>query len=247
MAKPYLILLPGWSMKSFVWNKLNKLLSKDFELILIEWDNVLSLNEFKERVIKIIEQKQISTFSILGWSLGSLVAQDIASDNLWNIKSLILIGCTSSFIQHKESGYNIGWNKKIVERMKSKLYKKPQETLYDFYDAMFSKEEKQKGYNNEFLQIVKNNTKNQSIDSLALGLDYLMQKDLRTKLSHINIPLLIIQGEDDNICPLEGAEHIKNMSVNSNIDILREAGHIPFFTNPNVCYSIISEFTSKNI
>lgn len=247
MAKPYLIMLPGWSMKSFVWNKLNKLLSNDFELILIEWNDVLSLNEFKERVIRVIKEKQISTFSLLGWSLGSLVAQDIVSDDLWNIKNLILIGCTSSFIQHRENGYNFGWNRKILERMKSKLYKTPQETLYDFYDAMFSKEEKQKDYNNEFLQLVGNNIQNQSTDSLLLGLDYLIQKDLRLKLSCINIPTLIIQGDDDNICPLCGAEYMKNNLENSSIEIIKEAGHIPFFTNPNVCYSLISKFTSKNI
>lgn len=247
MTKPYLIMLPGWSMKSFVWNKLNKLLSNDFELILIEWNDVLSLNEFKERVIKVIEEKQIYTFSMLGWSLGSLVAQDIVSDNLWNVKSLILIGCTSSFIQHKENGYNLGWNRKILERMKSKLYKNPQKTLYDFYDAMFSKEEKRKGYNNDFFQIMENNIQNQSTDSLLLGLDYLIQKDLILKLSYINVPSLIIQGEEDNICPLCGAEYMKNKLANSSIEIIKEAGHIPFFTNPNVCYSLISKFTSKNI
>lgn len=247
MSKPYLIMLPGWGMKSFVWNKINEPLSKDFELIFIEWDNILSLDAFKEKVIKVIEQKQIYTFSILGWSLGSLVALDIASDNLWNIKNLVLVGCTSSFIQHKEDRYNIGWNRKIVERMKFKLYKKPQETLYNFYDSMFSNEEKCKDYNNEFLQTVKNNAENQPINSLSLGLDYLIQKDLRTKLPHITIPILIIQGEDDNICPLEGAVYIKTMSKNSNIEIIKEAGHIPFFTNPNACYNIISKFTAKNI
>lgn len=136
---------------------------------------------------------------------------------------------------------------KILERMKSKLYKNPQETLYDFYDAMFSKEEKRKSYNNEFLQMVKNNTKNQSTDSLLLGLDYLIQKDLRFKLSCISVPTLIIQGEDDNICPLCGAEYMKNNLVNSSIEIIKKAGHIPFFTNPNTCYSLICNFISKNI
>ena len=246
MIKPYLIMLPGWGMKSFVWNKINEFLSKDFELIFIEWDDVHSLDGFKEKVIKIIEQKQISTFSLLGWSLGSLVAQDIASDNLWDIKQLILIGGTSSFVQHKEDGYNIGWNKRIVERMKANLYKKTQETLYDFYEGMFSNEEKQKGYYNEFLQNVDGTIENQSIDSLALGLDYLIQKDLRTKLLDINIPLLIIHGEEDSICPLDSAIYIKNMLRDSKIEIIKQAGHIPFFTYPNDCYSAISEFTSKN-
>ena len=57
MAKPYLIMLPGWGMNNFVWNKINKSLANNFELIFIEWNNIFSLNEFKEMVIKVIEQK----------------------------------------------------------------------------------------------------------------------------------------------------------------------------------------------
>ena len=91
------------------------------------------------------------------------------------------------------------------------------------------------------------NTKNQSINSLSLGLDYLIQKDLRAKLPNITAPLLIIQGENDNICPLDGAKYIKNILINSNIEIIKKAGHIPFFTNPNDCYSSISKFIIENI
>lgn len=246
MNKSYLIMLPGWSMNSFVWNKIKEFLLKDFELIYIEWDNILSLDEFKERVVKTIQQKEISTFSMLGWSLGSLVAQDIACDNLWDIKHLILIGGTSSFVQHKEDNYNIGWNKRIVERMKSQLYKKPQETLYNFYEAMFSKEEKQNGYYNEFLEMVNASLETQSIDSLALGLDYLIEKDLRKKMLNLKIPLLLIHGEEDTICPLDSAKFIKNTLEDSSIEVLKEAGHIPFFTQPHDCYKAISDFISNN-
>jgi len=242
MLKPYLIMLPGWGMKSFVWNKINKFLSNDFELLLIEWDNIHSLDDFKAKVISTIKQKKISTFSLLGWSLGSLVAQDIASDNLWNIKHLILFGGTSSFVQHKEDSYNIGWNKRIVERMKSNLYKKKQETLDVFYEAMFSNVEKEKGYYNNFLQLSGDNLENQSIGSLAMGLDYLIQKDLRAKLLDINIPLLMIHGGEDSICPLESSIYIKNIIINSSIELIKHAGHIPFFTYPNECYSTISKF-----
>lgn len=246
MNRPYLIMLPGWGMKNFVWNKIKEFLSKDFELIYIEWDNILSLDEFKEKVIKEIDEKQISSFSLLGWSLGSLVAQDIACDNLWDIKHLILIGGTSSFVQHKEDDYNIGWNKRIVERMKSQLYKKPQETLYNFYEAMFSKEEKQKDYDNEFLQMFNDPLETQSIDSLVLGLDYLIEKDLRNKLLSVKTPLLLIHGEEDTICPLDSAKFIKNTLENSKIEALKEVGHIPFFTHPYACYNIISNFIANN-
>ena len=102
-------MLPGFGMNSCVWKRISGFLSKDFELIFIEWDDIDLLDGFKQKGINIIEEKQLSSFSLLGWSLGSLVAEEIVLDNLWNINNLILIGGTSSFIQHKEEGYNLGW------------------------------------------------------------------------------------------------------------------------------------------
>lgn len=247
MNKPYLIMLPGFGMNSSVWKRISEFLSKDFELIFIEWDNIDLLDGFKQKVINIIEKKQLTSFSLLGWSLGSLVAEEIVSDNLWNINNLILIGGTSSFIQHKEDGYNLGWNKRIVERMKAQIYKNPIETLFNFYDSLFSDEEKEKGQNNEFLRTMVGNIKNQSVDTLALELDYLIQKDLRNKLVDINIPLLMLHGEEDKICSLEASLYIKNILTHSSIGIIKRAGHIPFFTNPHDCYNIISKFIKKPI
>ncbi|MBU3215687.1 alpha/beta hydrolase [Clostridium estertheticum] len=246
MNKPYLIMLPGFGMNSCVWKRISGFLSKDFELIFIEWDDINLLDGFKQKIINIIEEKQLSSFSLLGWSLGSLVAEEIVLDNLWNINNLILIGGTSSFIQHKEEGYNLGWNKRIVERMKSQLYKNTKATLFNFYESLFSDGEKEKGYNTEFLKIMEDNIKIQSVDSLALELDYLIQKDLRNKLVDVNIPLLMIHGEEDKICPIEATLYIKNILTHSNIEVIKSGGHIPFFTNPHDCYNFISKFIKKD-
>ena len=245
MKKPYLIMLPGFGMNSYVWDRISGFLLKDFELIFIEWENIDLLDGFKQKVINIIEEKRISSFSLLGWSLGSLVAQEIVLDNLWNINNLILIGGTSSFIQHKEDKYSLGWNKRILERMKVQLYKNPNETLFNFYDSMFSVKEKEEGYNKEFLKIMEDNIKIESVDSLALEIDYLIQKDLRSRLVNINIPLLMIHGEEDKICPLDATLYIKNIITHSNIEVIRSGGHIPFFTNPHECYNFISKFIKK--
>ncbi|PRR84571.1 alpha/beta fold hydrolase [Clostridium vincentii] len=248
MNNPYLIMLPGWGMKSFVWKRINEFLSKDFELIFIEWDNVHSVDDFKQRVIRVIEQKKLASFSILGWSLGALVAQEIAIDNIYKINNIILIGGTSSFVQHKEDEYNIGWDKRIVERMKFQLLKRnPQETLLDFNNAMFSKSEKQIGYDKEFMELIVDTIENQSINSLVLGLDYLIKKDLRNKLIDIDSPLLMIHGEEDSMCPLESTIYIKNIISHSKIEVIKNGGHIPFFTNPNDCYNAISKFIKKKV
>lgn len=245
--KPYFIMLPGWGMKSCVLKKINDFLSKDFQVLLIEWDHIQSLDEFKQRVISVIEQNQLTSFTLLGWSLGALVAQEIVMDNRYNINHLILISGTSCFVQRKEDEYNIGWDLRIVERMKFQLiHKSPQETLFNFYHAMFSKSEKQIGYDKEFMDLINDPFENQSINSLVLGLDYLIKKDTRYNLNDINIPLLMIHGEEDSICPLEAAFFIKDMITHSDMKIIKQAGHIPFFTNPSDCYSAIAQFIKKN-
>lgn len=249
MTKSFLIILPGWGMNGIedtIWKNFTNYLLQDYHLLSLDWSNVHSLNDFKKCIIKIIKQKQIFSFSLLGWSLGALVALDLASDSTFDIEHLILIGSTSSFIAHKEE-YSIGWDKRILEKMKFLLFKQPKKTLYNFYNAMFSTRENQMDYHNLFLQLKADALNNYSIDSLTLGLDYLIHKDLRNKLSSITVPTLLIHGEEDTICPLKAAIYIKNRISNCKIEILNQTGHIPFFTNPIACSKAISDFKTKFI
>lgn len=245
MNKPYLIMLPGWGMKSTAFKKINEFLSMNFQLISIEWDRLRSIDEFKQRVIGVIKEKKLNCFSLLGWSLGALVAEEIVLEACFNINSIILIGGTSCFIKHKEDNYNIGWNKRILERMKIQLKRNFKKTLIKFNSSMFSKAEKQEGCFDESLYIAENSIEGKSVNSLILGLNYLIEKDFRNKLEHIQIPLLIIHGEEDNICPLEGALYIKSRVSHCHIKIIKQAGHIPFLTNTNACYKAICEFIEE--
>ncbi len=242
--KPYLIMLPGWGMGSFVWSSFAELLKRDYELVFVEWSNINSLDEFKKIVMQIIEDKNIESFSLIGWSLGSLVAQEIAHIYSSNVDYLILISATSKFVRENKEKYDIGWDRKIVERMIIQLNRCPEETKLSFYNKLFSKKEKQSGDNIIFLDRVSNYSKEQSIRSLSLGLDYLINTDLRKELNVIDIPLLLIHGENDTICPLKAAKYIKNKTNNTKLEVIKDAGHIPFFTNYQKCYDIITNFTN---
>lgn len=247
MSKPYLIMLPGWGMKRFVWQNICESLSLDFELIFIEWDGVDSLGAFKQKVVHVIEEKQLDGFSVLGWSLGALVAEELVADKLYQVNHLILIGGTSCFVQHKEEDYIIGWHTKVLERMQFQMtHKNPEETRLNFNNMMFSTSEKEQGYDKQFDLCMQGQFEDQSVDELILGLDYLIQKDLRNQLGNIQIPLLMIHGEEDRICPVQASLYIKNNVEHAQIVMIEQAGHIPFFTKPQACYNAITEFITKN-
>lgn len=246
MKKPYLIMLPGWGMKDCVWNRISGYLSKDFELIFIDWTGVDSLNGFQNRVVDVLDKKKISSFSLLGWSLGSLTALEIASGSQFDIKQLILFGGTSSFVIHREDGYQNGWDSRIVERMQSLLYKNTRETLHDFYGAMFSEEEKRNSFHTEFLEMADSRLSGQPADFLALGLDYLIRTDLRDRLADIKVPVLMVHGGKDSICPLKAALHMKDNLKHATVSVIKDAGHVPFFTAPSLCYDAVSMFVEEN-
>ena len=245
MSRPYLIILSGWAVKPFVWNKFIELLSQEYKVLYIDWYDVKDISGFKEKVITVINKNRMKEFNLLGWSLGSLVALDIVSDNVFNINNLILIGGTSKFVSLKNEDYLYGYNKRIVEKMKLSIMKNMSNVLEAFYKNLFSDEEKENGCLNKFLILEKESMMAGKIEeiktSLKLGLEYLIEKDLRSKLSEIKVPILLIHGDKDFICPLENAEFIKNHTGNSKICIIKGKGHVPFFTDPYMCYETIKQ------
>ncbi|WIF95521.1 alpha/beta fold hydrolase [Caminicella sporogenes] len=241
--KNYLIILSGWAVHQFVWIPIYNLLKEDYEIIIIDWNDVTLLNGFKQKVITVLKERNICKFSILGWSLGSLVAIEIATSCSFQIDKMILISGTSRFVQNQADNYNIGWHKKILDRMIYMLKKYPEETLRKFYKNLFSKEELKNGYYNCFIEKSPFFDKKSSIESLILGLKYLRFKDLKDKISDLNMSVLLIHGDEDIICPIEASEYIKiNLNKSSRLVPFIKTGHMPFYTKPNQCYEIIKNF-----
>ncbi|GIM30698.1 transporter [Clostridium polyendosporum] len=237
-----LIILSGWAVHKLAWRSILDLLEKDYEVIIVDWNSVDSLDSFKQRVITILEERDISRFSIIGWSLGSLVAIDIAASHSFQIEHMILISSTSKFIQDQKENYNIGWHKKTIDRMIYMLKEHPEETLNKFYRNLFSKVEVKDGYCDYFLKEIFSSNKKNSVQSLTLGLEYLIMKDFRDKINQINIPVLLIHGDEDLICPVKAAEYLENHLKTSRLVIFTETGHVPFFTKSNQCYEVIKNY-----
>ena len=103
---------------------------------------------------------------------------------------------------------------------------------------MFTKDEL-KG-NKNFEDIV-DRFKGDSIQSLQLGLDYLIETDMREELKEIKVPILLIHGEQDVICPLSAARSMTENS-GSELKVVSEAGHALCVTNFEYCANEIIQF-----
>ncbi|MFB6799965.1 alpha/beta fold hydrolase [Peribacillus butanolivorans] len=243
MKQPNLVMLPGWGMEKDAFQPLIKPLSEVFHLSFIEWRDMKTLNDFEERVIDTIASIDGPVF-LLGWSLGSLLSLELESSYRKKIKGLILIGSTSRFTTG--DNYSLGWDPRMVERMKKQLQRNKEKTLTSFYEAMFSEAEKEEGFYHQFITTIQSEFHGDDVFSLLIGLDYLIQKDVRVKLDQIETPILLIHGREDKICPLEASSFIKeNLGGKAEVHIIEGAGHIPFFTKPQECVQLIKTFIQK--
>lgn len=122
--------------------------------------------------------------------------------------------------------------------MKKNLTRKKEDTLNRFYENIFTKNELKE--NTSFKEIALN-FKGDSIQSLQLGLDYLIETDMRNELTDIKVPLLLLHGEQDVICPLSAA-HNMTENTNATLKVVSGAGHALCVTNFEYCANEIIQF-----
>ncbi|HHY73278.1 MAG TPA: alpha/beta fold hydrolase [Bacillus bacterium] len=247
MKRGSIILLPGWGLNNQVWSPLQEELEKHYSLYFVDWHDIHTITDFKKRVADLIELEKLVSFFLLGCSLGSIVALEIAHSYRERAKGVVMLGGTSRFTVDPSSGYTYGWTSRIVERMKSNMRQEIRKTLVSFYTSMFSKSEIENGALDRFLSLGINQSPEENPESLLIGLDYLIQMDLRNDLHNISSPILLIHGEEDKVCPRTAADYIfQQMDGNAVLETLPFTGHLPFFTQTEECLSWIQTFVTEN-
>ncbi|MBE5104100.1 alpha/beta hydrolase [Bacillus thuringiensis] len=230
MKELKIIFIPGWGMEENVWTLVLPYF-KEYPVQCIDWRNVKEKSEFAERIIDVTHDDNVV---LVGWSLGALAA--VQAYKKIKAKGIVLIGGTAKFTN--TSDYTSGWNSLHVERLKRSLAKRKEDTLKRFYENMFTKDELKE--NKSFEGIVKH-FKGDSIQSLQLGLDYLIETDMREGLKEVKVPILLIHGERDAICPLSAARSMVK-SKNVMLKVVSEAGHALCVTNFEYCANEIIQF-----
>lgn len=177
--------------------------------------------------------KHKQPITIVGWSLGGMLALQLAAEYPDKINNLILLSTTPRFTLCEN--YNAGLAPSIVKNLARKLQKKQWQTQLDFYHLMFSSQEQTSWEN--FATHVAPSLTNIQMPALQGGLNYLLETDLRSLLPSIQIPCHIFHGAEDGICPPAAGQYLANQLPNSTITFVPGAGHIPFYTQSEYCKS----------
>ncbi|AIN47405.1 pimeloyl-ACP methyl ester esterase BioH [Candidatus Palibaumannia cicadellinicola] len=227
-----LVLLHGWGLNAKVWSCISSQLADHFNLYIIDLPGYgkndcytsLTLIQIAEIIVNQIPTKTL----LLGWSLGGLVATQLAY--LWpeKILGLIIVASSPCFcateewpgISHKTlSNFYHQLNTNFIKAINDFISLQTINTHSAYRDACWLK------------QIIFSQQK-LSVNILNIGLKLLFSSDLRHILSKLDLPLLRMYGKLDMLVPVHTVPLIDKICLSNYRSIIFEkAAHVPFLSH----------------
>ncbi len=245
MSRQKLVLLHGWGFSSEVFAKVVPILSEEFDIQLIDLPGYglrenesfpTSLQDVAADVVTKINGGDGEKFSLLGWSLGGLVAQQIAIDFPQLIDNLVLVAATPCFLQ--KDNWKQAVDPSLAAQFSGQVEQSHSDALKGFYLQLAAMELKPKLVVKEIIKLLPEDIfKSNLLDSLKV----LHQSDLREQIAQSAIDTLWVYGADDQMVP----PVLEKLSARSEIKVLGGTAHLPFLSQPQQFVQTVKHFISS--
>lgn len=224
-----LLVLHGWGMNQSVWTPLKSQLEQHCR---VSWVDLPghgkskgirfgSLQQVVEQIAELIEQP----LHVMGWSLGGIIAQALATTRPDLVHSLILLASTPSFVQR--TNWPAGLPVELVASFVDNLEEDFAATIKRFIALQFMGV---KGIKSRQQQLIAEILQDPpSRDALYDGLQVLLTADLSAVKQHC--PQHWIFGQLDKLIPVATADAVTARGLASSVKIIPGAGHAPFISH----------------
>ena len=241
-GKP-LVLIHGWAMHTGIWRQFAQQLSQHYHVICLDLPGHGLSETIEPYTLECISKALIeavpeSSFSVLGWSLGASVALTMARQYPQRVQSLILLAGNPVFVQ--QDGW-AGIDPMLLEDFANSLSLNCSETLLRFLALQVNSLPNAKSILIGLKKAMQEcNPPTEKV--LQSGLDILKQADLRVDLTALKCPVSIIQGDKDTLVPVQASRDMQKIQPASELNIIANAGHVPFLSHPSRVIEIINRF-----
>ena len=228
----HLVLLHGWGLNAEVWRCIDEELSSHFTLHLVDLPGfgrsrgfgALSLADMAEAVLQQAPDKAIW----LGWSLGGLVASQIALTHPERVQALVTVASSPCFSARDEWP---GIKPDVLAGFQQQLSDDFQRTVERFLALQTMGTETARQDARALKQAVLS-LPMPSAEALNGGLEILRTVDLRQALVGLPMPFLRLYGRLDGLVPRKIVPLLDDLWPESESILFDKAAHAPFVSHP---------------
>ena len=230
----HLVLLHGWGLNASVWQGLISRLSPHFCLHLVDLPgyarsqhcSALTLDEMVDSLLPQAPEKAVW----LGWSLGGLVASQLAVRYPQRVRALITVASSPRF------SADVDWpgiRAETLADFQQQLSQNFSLTVRRFL-ALQTLGTASAAQDTRLLQEAVLSQPEPSVAVLNAGLEMLRRVDLRTALVSLPVPMLRLYGALDGLVPRKIAPILDTLWPTSHRQIIAQASHAPFISHPDI-------------
>ncbi|HEY4435142.1 MAG TPA: pimeloyl-ACP methyl ester esterase BioH [Lelliottia sp.] len=227
-----LVLLHGWGLNAEVWHCIQEELASQFRLHLVDLPGfgrshgfgAMPLDEMAQAVLEHAPQKAIW----LGWSLGGLVASQIALTHPERVQALVTVASSPCFAAREEWP---GIKPEVLAGFQQQLSEDFKRTVERFLalQTMGTETARQDA---RMLKSAVLALPMPDVEVLNGGLEILKTVDLREPLAALAVPHLRIYGYLDGLVPRKVVPMLDELWPQSESLVIAKAAHAPFVSHP---------------
>lgn len=208
--------LAGWSADERCWQPVIERLPEAEHQVISFLDMPPSTEEIARRL------HIVPPFVLIGWSMGAFLALQYAAAYPQHVTEVCVVSGVSQFITQKREA-------RLLERMMRRVTEDLEQVLQEFDGRLFTAMEV------KCIPATKRVIRGCVPDAKMLldGLGYLRSVSVLELAPRLPLPVHLLSGDKDPICPVAGAEELAELLPQGDLTVWPEVGHAPFLSQPD--------------
>jgi pimeloyl-[acyl-carrier protein] methyl ester esterase len=184
--------------------------------------------------------------TLIGWSLGGMLALRWAQRHPQQVKALVLFSTTPCF--GERAGWPNGSPQAVQDAFAAQVAAAPERALQRFADLLAEGEADVRSVR-KILRAVLTEKAPPPTDMLTAGLHFLSETDLRAELEAQppTQPVLVIHGEGDTITPFAAGQWLAATLPQACLLALPQCGHAPMVSHARETAAAIKTFLEESV
>jgi pimeloyl-ACP methyl ester carboxylesterase len=232
-GREVILFVHGAGGGQYTWSYQKGFFEKRFNPIIIELpghggsggDGEEEIGRYAEHVYSFMKALSLSKIFLVGHSMGGAIVQTLALTHLDVIKGIVLVG----------TGARLKVLPMIVEGIKEKF----EETVKQINQFAYSRKAPSDLIEKGILGMMRCRPEILFGDFLACD-----RFDIMNEVEKINLPTLILCGEEDELTPVKYSQFLQNRIKASKLEVLPHAGHMVMMESAKTFNEKIGEFIS---
>lgn len=239
-----LVFIHGWGINSAVWQPIAEKLSVQYKVITIDLPGFgkntdIELQSYDlANVVSYVADVITEPSTVIGWSLGGLVASQLTLSYPEKISRLVTLASSPCFVEH-ESWPGIKGD--VLVGFYHMLSKDPGKTIDNFLKIQAMGSPNLRRDVKKIRDLI-NLHPVPSEQTLANSLTLLENINLKDRLPQIAVPFLRMYGRLDTLVPTSIITLVSELSDNSEIYIFDKASHAPFISHEEEFYLVLTRW-----